>query len=83
MNVEQSPKVKKYMDALDVQIQARIKNALRKLASEPPQGDIVSLSGRDGFRLRVGKYRLLFDIIGDRIIVYDIDLRGQVYKHGR
>ena len=83
MTVEISPKAKKYFDALDAPIQTRIKNALRKLALEPPQGDIVSLSGKDGFRLRVGKYRLLFDVTNDKIIVYDIGLRGQIYKKGR
>ena len=80
MIVEISPKVKKYFDALDAPIQSRIKKALRKLTQEPPQGDIVSLSGKDGFRLRVGKYRLLFDVTDDKIIVYDIGLRGQIYK---
>ena len=80
MIVEVSPKAMKYFNALDKPIQARIKNALRKLSLEPPQGDIVSLSGKDGFRLRVGKYRLLFDVTSDKIIVYDIGLRGQIYK---
>ena len=80
MTVEISPKAEKYFNSLDKPIQARIENALRKLAHEPPQGDIVSLSGKDGFRLRVGKYRLLFDITDDKIIIYDIGLRGQIYK---
>ncbi len=83
MNVVLSPKSDKYLKALDAPMRERIKNALRKLSLEPPQGDIVSLSGKDGFRLRVGKYRLLFDIMDDRIIVYDIGLRGQIYKQGR
>ena len=83
MNVVLSPKSDKYLKALDAPVRERIKNALRKLSLEPPQGDIVSLSGKDGFRLRVGKYRLLFDIMDDRIIVYDIGLRGQIYKQGR
>jgi len=80
MTVELSPKAMKYFNALDKTLQSRLKAALRKLSFEPPQGDIVSLSGKDGFRLRVGKYRLLFDISDDKIIVYDIGLRGQIYK---
>ena len=80
MTVELSPKSKKYFDGLDISIQNRIKTALRKLAQEPPQGDVVALSGQDGFRLRVGKYRLLFDKTDDKIIIYDIGLRGQIYK---
>ena len=83
MTAELSPKAKKYFDSLDSLIQNRIKAALRKLSLEPPQGDIVSLTDRDGFRLRVGKYRLLFDIVDDKIVIYDIGLRGQIYKQGR
>ena len=83
MNVELSPKAKKYFDALDAAIQTRIKRALHKLSFDPPQGDIDSLSSSDGLRLRVGKYRLLFDITNDKIVVYDIGLRGQIYKKGR
>jgi len=80
MIVELSPKSKKYFDGLDSSIQNRIKAALRKLAQEPPQGDVAALSGQDGYRLRVGKYRLLFDKLNDKIIIYDIGLRGQIYK---
>jgi len=80
MTVELSPKSKKYFDGLDSSIQNRIKAALQKLTQEPPQGDVVALSGQDGFRLRVGKYRLLFDKTDDKIIIYDIGLRGQIYK---
>ena len=80
MTVELSPQAKKYYGALEASIQNRMKKALRNLALNPPQGDIVSLSGRDGFRLRVGKYRLLFDIAEDKIIVHDIGLRGQIYN---
>ena len=39
--------------------------------------------GRDGYRLRVGGYRVLFDIIDNEIAVYEIGLRGQVYKGRR
>ena len=41
----------------------RILKALRKLEKEPPEGDIKSLVGRDGYRLRVGDYRILFDVL--------------------
>jgi mRNA interferase RelE/StbE len=83
VKVELSPKANKYFVGLESTNKERIKHALRKLAQEPPQGDIVSLSGKDGFRLRVGKYRLLFDIYDGKILVHDIGLRGQIYRHGR
>ena len=68
---------------LDAETRERLKKAFIKLSLTPPQGDITSLSGKDGYRLRVGKYRALFDIIDNSIIVYDIDVRGRIYKKGR
>ena len=75
-----SPKAAKYLERLNEPIKGRIKAALRKLEQEPPQGDIKSLSGQGGFRLRVSGYRVLFGIKADTIIITDIAPRGQVYK---
>jgi len=80
MKVELSPKVVKYLSRIDTKTKERIINAFKKLSDEPPQGDIKRLQGKDGFRLRVGKHRALFDVANDIIIVYDIDVRGQIYK---
>ena len=80
MRVELSPKATKYLARLDATTKERIKRAMYKLSAEPPQGDIVNLINKDGFRLRIGRYRALFDIVGDKIIVYNIDVRGQIYK---
>jgi len=45
--------------------------------------DIKKLQGRsDDYRLRVGKYRFIFTILGEKVLVYFYDLgsRGDVYK---
>jgi len=60
----------------------RIVRALKKLQEEPPLGDITTLSGKDGYRLRVGGYRILFDVTEMIIDVYTIAPRGQIYKGG-
>jgi mRNA interferase RelE/StbE len=75
-----SPKAVKYLERLNEPIKSRIKAALNKLESEPPQGDIKTMAGQEGFRLRVGAYRVLFGIKNDTIIITDIGLRGQIYK---
>lgn len=80
MEVEVSPKAVKYLSKIDTVLKNRIIRALRKLQSEPPEGDIKKMKGKDGFRLRIGKYRALFDVMENKIIVYDIDVRGQIYK---
>ena len=83
MNVVLSPEAAKTLKRLNEPQKGRIINALKQLAQDPPEGDIKSLVGRDGFRLRVGDYRLLFDIIDNQIAVHDIGLRGQIYKGRR
>ncbi len=83
MRVELSPKVTKYLNSMDRSIKNRIVAALTKLSEEPPQGNIRAMAGRDGYRLRVGDYRLLFDVTDTAIIVYDIGTRGQIYRGGR
>lgn len=82
MNVELEPKAAKYLRRLNEPSKSRIIQALKKLSEDPPKGDIKSLTGKDGYRLRVGSYRVLFDIMDAKIIVYDIGPRGQIYKRG-
>jgi len=75
-----SPKSVKYLKNLNEPIKSRIKSALTKLEQEPPQGNIKAMSGHEGFRLRVGSYRILFGIRNDTIVITDIGLRGQIYR---
>jgi mRNA interferase RelE/StbE len=59
---------------------SRLVEGLANLGYEPPKGDIIRLSGRDGYRARIGNYRIMFDIAENSIFVYKIAPRGQVYK---
>ena len=44
-------------------------------------GDIKRLQNADvAYRLRMGNYRVLFDVVGDRIIVQAIGHRKDVYE---
>ena len=46
--------------------------------------DIVTYKSKDNnmFRLRIGKYRAIFKVVDDEIIIYvlNIDSRGDIYK---
>ena len=75
-----APQAAKYLGRLSEPTKGRIKAALRKLEHEPPQGDVKVLSGQEGFRLRVGSYRILFGIKADTIVITDIAPRGQAYR---
>ena len=80
MKVVLEKKAAKYLESLDAVMRNRINEALEDLAAEPPSGDIVKLQGKDGYRRRVGDYRIVFDITETQVIVYKIAPRGQAYK---
>jgi mRNA interferase RelE/StbE len=80
MKVILEKRAAKYLESLDMVMKHRIKEALRELANDPPSGDIVKLHGEDGYRRRVGNYRVVFDITKTEVIVYKIAPRGQAYK---
>jgi len=80
LKVVLSPQAIKYLKQLNEPIKGRILLALKQLEQEPPLGDIKALAGQEGFRLRVGSYRILFGTKNDTIVVTNIAPRGRVYK---
>lgn len=70
----------KELDALPDNERARIIKALNKLESGLT-GDIKKLTNfTPEYRLRVGNYRILFEIDGTLIIIYHIKHRKEVYR---
>jgi len=50
--------------------------------SEALPVDLKPIVGEENtFRIRVGKYRLLFEVTGRTILIVKIGSRGDVYKH--
>ena len=62
----------------------RIQEALRHLAADVDTArlDIKALQGRDGFRLRVGKWRVIYHTDDNAMIILVVDAgsRGDIYK---
>ncbi len=80
MNILFSKSSLKYLSKLEKGIRATIMGAIDQL---PDQGDIKKMRGRsiqDLYRLRVGKYRVLFLWTEETIKIIDIDTRGDIYK---
>jgi mRNA interferase RelE/StbE len=60
----------------------KIKSAISDLANNPrPQG-YKKLKGRDGYRIRVGDYRIIYDIFDNTLTVDVINLghRKDIYE---
>jgi mRNA interferase RelE/StbE len=72
----------KQLDKLSDNIAEPIFEALTSLEKDPrPQG-YKKLKGRDGYRIRVGNYRIIYDIIDKELIVDVITLghRKDIYE---
>jgi len=70
------------LSRIAVQDQERIAVAIGGLADEPRPSGVKKLSGRNAWRIRVGDYRVLYEIHDDRllILVVDIGHRREIYR---
>lgn len=76
LEIRYSKQALKFLRKQDSETQKRIIEAINKL----PIGDVKKLQGRNGYRLRVGSFRIIFDRDGNIIYVGEIENRGQIYK---
>ncbi len=62
--------------------QGRIIQAIKALAENPRPPHVKKLSGREAWRIRVGKYRIIYEINDNKLIVLIILIghRKEVYR---
>ena len=62
----------------------QVRQKLLRLAENPyaPTNNATRLQGRPGFRLRIGDWRVIYEVEDDilRILVLKIGKRGEVYR---
>ena len=76
MQIEYSKRAVKAISKINNPFKKNIKEAIEKL----PSGDVRKLKGySNAYRLRVGRYRILFDMNG-KIEITDILPRGEACK---
>ncbi len=83
MKIRYSKKALKYLLKLQPKLRDRIRNTIRKIADGNTQGlSIVAMQDVDAFRVRIGDYRVIYEINDDELvlIVIKIGARGDVYK---
>jgi mRNA interferase RelE/StbE len=79
----------------EIEIKAEAITSLRKLPEEIRReigyrlhllqqdfsGNVKKLKGsKNEYRLRVGEYRVLFELVGRRIVVYTLGQRKDIYR---
>lgn len=85
MEIVYSKSTVKTIKSLDNNIKQRIKRGIEGLVEVPPKGDIKQLQGiiPITYRLRIGKYRVIYEYVGDEkdvLFIKDIGSRGDIYK---
>ena len=60
---------------------SKIKSAIYSLADDPRPHGYKKLKGREGYRIRVGNYRVIYEIFDDLLIVEVINIgnRKDIY----
>ena len=80
VRIEKTPR--KFLRTLQISEKRRIDAALTLLADNPIPPRAKKLSGRDGYRIRVGDYRIIYEIQKNLLVVLVIDIgqRREIYR---
>lgn len=76
------PSVRKDLRGIPRHDVERILNSIEGLSENPLPQNARSLTGRDAFRFRVGKYRVIYAIDNDEVLILIIKIshRGGVHR---
>jgi len=78
-----SNKAEKALQKLPGTVYKRMVATLRNLAQNPRPVGCKKLKGRDAWRIRVGNYRAIYEIEGDKLLVFIISIghRKDIYDN--
>lgn len=81
-NVTLKKSAMKALEKINEPNYSNIKEAIYSLADNPRPKGYKKLKGRDGYRIRVTDYRIIYDIFDEILIVEVIDLghRKDIYE---
>jgi len=80
--IKQAKKAQKQLDKLTNNVADPIINAIANLENEPRPNGSIKLKGREGYRIRIGNYRVIYEIQDKELIIDIIALghRKDIYK---
>jgi mRNA interferase RelE/StbE len=68
------------LEKLESSITRRVIKKVEELSENPFSKDIKRLKASTDFRLRVGDYRVIFSIEGDKIYILKVGHRKNIYE---
>lgn len=77
-----SRNAQRQLDKLSGKIAIPIIEAISLLENNPRPNGYKKLKGREGYRIRIGNYRVIYDIIDNKLIIDVISLghRKDIYR---
>lgn len=80
--VSLSKRAQKQLDRLSIAVAEPIFQAIEKLGDNPRPNGYKKLKGRNGYRIRIGDYRVIYEIIDSILLIDVIDLghRKNIYE---
>ncbi len=81
-NVTLKKRAIKVLEKINEPYYSNVKKAIYSLANNPRPTGYKKLKARDGYRIRVADYRIIYDIFDDVLLVEVIDLghRKEIYE---
>lgn len=80
MKIQFTRSSEKELSKLDKKLAQRIFNKIKLLAENPSQVKTEKLTGVEGFRFRVGDYRVIYIVENEVVVIVRIRHRREVYK---
>jgi len=82
LQITYSPQARKTLRRMQPKTARHILDQMEKVAESPDRRDldIKKLEGRNGYRLRVGDWRVIYTVGGLVLAIERIGPRGDVYK---
>lgn len=74
------PKAQDALDKLELSTALRIAKKVHELRTNPFNQDIKKLKGSPLYRLRVGDYRVIFELSPDSILILKVGHRQHIYE---
>ncbi|MFZ3063334.1 MAG: type II toxin-antitoxin system RelE/ParE family toxin [Actinomycetota bacterium] len=66
---------------LDIVAKRRLKKALEKLVLSPLDHSTKLIDSQIGeYRFRIGDYRVIFDLVGEEIVILRVGHRREIYR---
>lgn len=72
----------KSLSKIDTQDKVKIEDAIEALALDPRPANSKKLTGRDAYRIRIGNYRVIYEVDDGKLIILVVRVghRKDVYR---